>query len=265
MLARLIPLALIALAACNGGSAAPMPDGPASLGVIAGNNQVVPAAPSARLPDPVVAQAVRLPNGQVGFRVLDAVDLLLPPKAYAQTTVNGIPNLVVCVTAPVGGGRAMKAEVPCATTDAAGKATFVFLTDSVAGKTKGIIAAALATGTKVTDSVTATVVAGAVNPNYRGDGITIRPLPATVPENSVQDVYGNAIPFRIIAKDSLVVQDTTVGSIGARTIVSGRIDGVDRIVELRGAGNVLLGRARYSIIAGPNLGTWRTAGLNTSP
>src|SRR4051812_4487469 len=75
-------LSLAALVAaytgCNGGNAAPQPSGPAHLGVIAGNHQTVTVAHAVKLPDPVVAQVVRLPNGQVALRILDA---MLPPKA----------------------------------------------------------------------------------------------------------------------------------------------------------------------------------------
>lgn len=265
MLARLVPLALIVLAACNGGNAAPMPDGPASLGVIAGNHQVVPAAPSARLPDPVVAQAVRLPNGQVGFRVMDAVDMVLPPKAYAQTTtVNGIPNLVVCVTAPVGGGRAMKAEVPCATTDAAGKATFVFLTDSIAGPIRGRIAAALATGTQVTDSVSATVVPGVVDSNYKAGGF-VQQKGDTVMSDAVRDRYGNKLPFRIVSDSFITVADTVAGSLGARrfTFVTPSAP-VERTTDVRGASGARIARMRYGLRPDATFFVV-VAGLNRTP
>jgi hypothetical protein len=258
---RSIPCVLLtALASCGGGSAAPQADGPAHLGVIAGNNQVVPAARSARLPAPVVAQAVLLPSGQVSLRLLDA---LLPEKAYAQTTVNGIAGLVVCATAPTS-GRAMRAEVPCASTDALGKATFVFLTDSVAGVTKGVIAAALASGTKVTDSVSATVLAGAASPTYIAPLTPYMTFPATVPATSVVDTFGNAVAFRIIPDGRIVVQDTTTGSVGARTIVSGPDAQADFFVELRGAGGVAVGKARYRINQGQLLG-FSAGGVNTTP
>jgi hypothetical protein len=258
---RLGTLALLStLAACGGGSAAPQADGPAKLGVIAGNNQVVPAARSARLPDPVVAQAVRLANGQVSLRVLDA---LLPEKAYAQTTVNGIAGLVVCATAPAA-GRAMKAEVPCASTDALGKATFVFMTDSVAGITRGVIAAALATGTKVTDSVTATVMAGAASPTYIAAVTPILGFPYVLPETEVVDAFGNPVPYRVVSDGRLVMRDTTTGSIGARTIVTGPDAQADYWVELTGVNGARVGHARYRVNGGV-LRYFMAGGVNTTP
>jgi hypothetical protein len=248
------------LAACGGGSAAPIADGPVSMGIVAGNHQVVPAGRDPALPQPVVAQVVRGPNGQVSLRLLDA---LLPAKAYAQTTVTGIPNQVVCFSAP-DPKHVMRAEVACASSDALGKATFVLHTDSVAGVSRGQVAAALPTGTKITDSITATVMPGAASPTYRTQIIPILSFPATVPDASVQDAFGNAVAFRIVSDGRIVVQDTTVGSVGARTIVSGPDSNNHFLVELRGAGNVLVGHASYHIVGG-QLETWIAAGVNATP
>jgi hypothetical protein len=79
-----------------------------------------------------------------------------------------------------------------ASSDALGKATFVLHTDSVAGVSRGQVAAALATGTKVTDSVSATVMAGPVDPNFRVPAGIVVNLPAVVAADAVRDVYGNA-------------------------------------------------------------------------
>jgi|SRR5712664_1180747 len=261
---------LLLAAACGGGTA-PLPDGPITAGVITGNHQVVPAAPLAPLPQQVGVQVIRLPNGTMTtLRLLDRVgDALLPPMLFAQTVVNGVPNQAVCQAASRPGERALHADIPCAISDANGKAYLTFLHDSIAGTPIARVGVSTPTGTQITDSVTATVLAGAADPNYYTQSPPITPLPAVVPVTSVQDKYGNAIPFRIVAVGGLVVQDTTTGSVGARTIVSGPEastgpGGAGFIVELRGANNVLLGRGRY-VIHAPNLNGWLAAGVNLTP
>jgi hypothetical protein len=266
---RIGMLALVsAVTACGGGSAAVQADGPVTMGVIAGNFQVVPAARDAALPQPVVAQVVRGPNGQVSLRILDA---LLPEKAYAQTTVTGIPGQVVCFNAP-DPKHAMRAEVACASSDALGKATFVLHTDSVAGVSRGQVAAALATGTKVTDSVSATVMAGPVDPNFRVPAGIVVNLPAVVAADAVRDVYGNAVAFRIVSDGLIGVQDTTTGSVGARTIVSGPppttpvAQPTSGMVELRGMNGALVGHGRYTFDgARTQLRGFSSSGVNSAP
>lgn len=156
---RSLLTALVLAAACGGGSAAPQPTGEPHLGVIAGNHQSIAAAPAVKLPSQVVAQVVRLPNGQVGMttRVLDA---LLPPRAYAQTAVTGIPGAVVCSVAP-DPAHPLTPEVPCTNTDAAGLAYFTFHADSVAGVAKAEVRGTVGGVTHVTDSVEANVLPGA--------------------------------------------------------------------------------------------------------
>jgi hypothetical protein len=148
----------LVLAACSGGSAAPIADGPVHLGVLSGNNQSVSAAPASAntLPAQVVAQVVRLPNGQVAMttRVVDAI---LPPKAWAQTAVNGIAGAVVCAVSP-DPKHGLTPEVPCTNTDAAGKAYFTFHADTLAGVSKAEVRGTVAGVTQVSDSVTATVM-----------------------------------------------------------------------------------------------------------
>lgn len=243
MRTQLLALSLLTMAACGGGSAAPQPDGPVSLGVIAGNNQVVPAAPSARLPENVVAQVVQLPSGRVGLRVLDQVtDAVLPPKAFAQTAVNGIPNQVVCASAPAT-GRAMRAEVACANTDALGKAYFVFLTDSIAGPTRANIAAALPTGTKVTDSVSATVMPGTtatVRVQQRQRVALSSQLALRTVILHAVDAYGNATTPAIAARvpSGWVVSGETVSAPATEgeavlSLTLDRLAIADTVVSLR--------------------------------
>jgi hypothetical protein len=152
-------LALLgAVTACGGGSAAVQADGPPSLSVLSGNNQVVSAAPSVALPLGVVAQVIRLPNGQVSMTTR-VVDAMLPEKAYAQTAVNGIPGAVVCAVAP-DPKHQLTPEVPCTNTDAMGKAYFTYHADTVAGVSKSQVRGTVNGITQVSDSVKATVMPG---------------------------------------------------------------------------------------------------------
>jgi hypothetical protein len=266
-----LALLVTTLAACGGGSAAPIADGPLHAGVVAGNNQVVQAAPQAPLPAPVVAQVIRLANGSVALRILDGV---LPRRAYAQTAVVGVPNQVVCARTP-DPKHALTAEVLCANSDATGKAYFTFHADSLAGTDKAQVALSTATGTLVTDSVQATVVPGAASPTYRMQSNPLLTSPAVVPANAVQDQYGNAVPYRIVADSHIAVQDTTTGSVGARTLVfTAAAINVNTppgyaILELRGANNALVGHLSYRIgDDGSGQGArlqWSTAGVNLTP
>lgn len=168
-------LALFALAiatACGGSNpASPPVSGPVKFGPIAGNHQVVHADVDVRLPQNIAVQVQQTALG-VSVRQLTPLEMFavrteaalaatfLPPMAFAQTGVHGVPNQVVCFgsTDP---RHAMHAEVPCATSDSTGLAYFVPHTDSIAGQSKANVSAALATGTKITDSVTATVLPSA--------------------------------------------------------------------------------------------------------
>jgi hypothetical protein len=251
---------LALLTACGGGSAAPVADGPVKVSVATGNNQTVAAARDARLPKEVGVQAVRLPNGQSGLRLLDA---LLPPKAYAQTGVTSVPGIVACPVSP-DPKHALIPEVPCTSTGADGIAWFTFHHDSVAGRSMAQVRATVDRVTVVTDSVVATILPGPASPTYRTQSVPIQSFPATVAENSVQDQYGNPVPFRIISDGRIVVQDTTTGSVGARTIVAGPDAQTDYTVELRGINGALVGHALYRINNGQLLG-WMAAGVSLTP
>jgi hypothetical protein len=200
--AALALLGLTALAACGGGSAAPMPDGPLNVGVIAGNNQSVTAAPAAPLPLPVVAQVVRLPSGTIALRTR-IVDAVLPEKAYAQTAVVGVPGIVVCARTP-DPKHALTAEVLCANSDAAGKAYFVFRADTVSGTSRAHVAYSSPTGTKVTDSVSATVATAPARDWNTIDGTSYTFGSARIGDtlrvrdriNAVWDKYNNFIYWK---------------------------------------------------------------------
>lgn len=162
-------LALLALPACGGSPVAPPPaSGAARFGAIAGNHQTVHADVFAKLPQNVTVQIVATPLG-VSVRQLSPLEVFavrteaalaatfLPPMAFAQTGVHGVPNQVVCFgsTDP---RHALHAEVPCASSDSLGLAYFVPHADTIAGISRADVSAALPTGTKITDSVTATVL-----------------------------------------------------------------------------------------------------------
>lgn len=202
---RLLVSALALAVACGGGSAAPQPDGPPHLGVIAGNHQTITAAPAVKLPAQVVAQVVQLPNGQVGMttRVINAV---LPPQAFAQTAVHGIPGAVVCSVSP-DPQHPLTPEVPCTNTDASGLAYFTFHADSVAGVAKAEVRGTVAGVTHVSDSVSATVLplpaadfaiflptVDYATIQHVGDTLDLRAATQT----HVEDRYHNSLPSYLI-------------------------------------------------------------------
>jgi hypothetical protein len=261
-LVRAFGTVLVFTAACGSGSAAPIADGPVKVGVMAGNNQTVPAARSARLPKNVGVQAVRLPNGSVALRVLDA---MLPPKAYAQTGVVSVPGVVACPDSP-DPKHALIPEVLCTATGADGIAWFTFHSDSIAGVSKALVKATVNQVTVITDSVLATILPGAASPTYRTSNIPIANFPAIMPAGSVVDQFGNALPFRIVSDGRIVVQGDTVGTVAARTIVAAPANTPSSgyVVELQGANDVLLGRARYLTASG-QLQQWTAAGVSLTP
>jgi hypothetical protein len=156
---RLAILAGMLVAACNGGDAAPQANGPIMVGVTAGNNQTVAAEHLTALPAVVAVQAVQQPNGQVAWHAW-VEDALLPKRAYAQSAVHGVPNLVACGKTPTDPKHTLLPEVPCTNTDATGMAYFTFLRDTTAGTSKAYIAATVNGVTVVTDSVKATITPG---------------------------------------------------------------------------------------------------------
>jgi hypothetical protein len=157
-----LALPLAALVACGGGSAAPQPNGPLALGIIAGQNQVTTAG-SSQLSSPVIGRLVRQSNGRVGFQWIErAVDPLLPPKAFAQGTVvtgSPVPGAVVCaVGAP--DGRGLVPFTPCTNTDANGQATFYFTPGTVAGEATAEIRGTVENQPAVFDTAKAIVMPG---------------------------------------------------------------------------------------------------------
>lgn len=248
------------IAACNGGNAAPQPDGPVLGRVLSGNHQTVVAARDAVLPQRVGVQAYQGANGSVALRVLDA---LLPPKAYAQTAVQGVAGVVVCATAP-DPQHVLHPEVPCTQTGADGLAYFTFHNDSVAGTARANVAGTINTRTVITDSVFATVLPGPASPTYLAAQTPIQNFPATVPATEVQDAYGNPVAYRIVSDGRIVVQGDTVGTVAARTIVSGPNAQADYIVNLQDANGVVVGHARYRITQGV-LQYFMAGGINTTP
>lgn len=149
---------LVSMAACGGGSAAPQPDGPITASVLAGNHQVVTAAPSAPMPQRLAVMAVQQPNGQVSARILNRIgDAILPAKAYAQIGLKGAPNKAMCTAAPHPGEQVQHFDLPCYVTDTTGIAYFVPLTDTIAGKPIARIGFGAPGGTVVTDSTQNTI------------------------------------------------------------------------------------------------------------
>jgi hypothetical protein len=262
-------LVLLSLLACKGTD----PElGPLDGAITEGNNQTVIAG-TTNLPDPVAYQMVRLPNGQVALRRVPLWErLVLPKVAHAQgTVVNGspVPGAVVCA-------EEVPALVPfarCANTDNNGKATFFFKVDTTKkGQYRSDIRGSLNNQPAVFDTVIANVDAGPVNPILALNWSPM-PSPAVLPASSVVDAYGNAIPFRIVTDDTLIVRGDTVGTVAARTVTFGAalVDTVEMRwrgpLQLRGVGSVHLanGYYRVGVENGAPAIFWRIRGLSAAP
>ncbi len=129
-----------------------------------------------------------------------------------------------------------------------------------------VIRAVTLQGTQVVeaDSFTFTVDAGPASTTYDTGDSPITNSPMVVGLNAVQDQYGNAIPFRIVAADPLQVQGTVVGSVDARTVVySGPAPGTGYVVplDLRDSTNTTVGKLRVVILGTGEL-AYRATGLS---
>lgn len=257
---------LMLMAACGSDTA------PADLrlahGIVGGQHQVVTAG-AKQLVSGVVEQLARTESGALTMRRVATTGALLDAR-FDGTVVTGSPvvGAVVCAQNP-STPHTLVAFSQCTNTDTAGKATFFFSPQTAAGTDSAEIRGTVtdANGTvepAVFDTAFATVTAGPVSGTYKIGPGTVRTLPAIVTDSSVQDAYGNPIPFRIVdPAGALVLADTTFGSVGARTIVDGphAEGGVGYVVELRAADGTLLGHARYEITSG-QLGAWLAVGLD---
>jgi hypothetical protein len=236
----------LAIAACSSSSTAPSATR-YNFAVIDGRNQISTAG-DATLQRSITSELTRDPQGQFATRVFD---FFAPAVAYAQTlTLSGTPvaNAIVC-------GREAKPGEPqviplCAFTLADGKAA-----NSVKGGTKAgtyniLFTAQVTAQQPVADSTTVTVIPGPADANFRIIGAILF-SPAVLPADAVRDAFANAVPFRVVGDANITVSDTTTGSVGARTLTfiesTNPNGGTSAIVELRGAGNILVGHLRYHI------------------
>lgn len=267
---RLLTVVLVAgLAACGGTD-----DGPKYLahGIVAGNHQTVVAG-NQRLGAGVTELLTMTADGKLSFHRVESrgeqlLDLVVP-RAYAQTgtvvTGSPVPGAVVCAQ---GGDGGLVPFVQCTNTLSDGTATFFFTPSNVAGEHTSEIRGTVANAPAVFDTAKATVLPAPASPTYRLQNTIILTSPAVIPANAVQDAFGNAVPFRVVSDGRLTVQDTTVGTIAARTVVfdSTAYDGQHHAVELRGAGGVLVGRMDYLIGAEHPPGLqYKTAGVDLTP
>lgn len=269
---RAVIVALAFAVACGDNG----PGGPLNHGIVSGQNQVVAAgagsqASKTTLPEPVVERLTRLSTGQLQLQRVDPERLLdvLVPRAYAQgtkTVVNGspVPGAVVCVDE----ASTLVPFVRCTNTDAQGHATFFFTASTKAGKHTGEIRGTVNNAAAVFDTAVATVIAGPPDPNQQWN-FGPMPSPATMHPQFVGDVYQNAVPFRIVGDGRLTVLGDTVGTVAARTVTftDALRDTVRRVVELRGANDVLVARAKYRLLINDDKTSiqWSIYGLNITP
>lgn len=197
---RMFLACLALLGACKGTE--PSADGPLDGVITAGNNQTVTAG-AASLPDAVAYQMIRLKSGQVALRRVPKdrrdlrqqmergsarlLDLMLPARAWAQTTVNGspVPGAVVCAQ-----------EIP------------------------ELVPFARCTNTDNN------------SPSH------------------LMDRFSNAVPYRLQGDSRLTVQDTTLGSEGARTVTftASSVDSVWRTLPVTGNASAVIARMSYRLV-----------------
>lgn len=202
-------VAAVALAGCGKDSLTPL--GEAVSAIISGNDQRVTAdqvALNDQLTEPVVQQMVRSTSGLVSFATLNATGPIV---------LKGSPIVGAVVCAEGGNGR-LTPFSRCTNTDAEGKATFVFETSTVAGEATAEIRGYLDGKPAVFDTAIATVLPGVPDSNAVNDLIAMRASPAQFLPSHVVDRFGNAAFYRIPADSRLTPDDTTLGSVGARTV-----------------------------------------------
>jgi hypothetical protein len=257
-------LTLTLLAAC--GSSTDVEPTRWNFGIVDGANQKSTAG-TPSLAKPITAQLTRDPQGEFAW-----VDLLLPPKAYAQViNLPGEPvaNAIVC-------GREAKTGEPqvvplCAFTLADGKAANTVVPGTKAGTYDVVFSAQVPSQQPVVDSTSVVVEPGPANPNYHSSTSAYLQSPAVVDPTAVQDQYGNGVPFRIVPDGRIGVGGIVAGTAEARTVTfdaSLYDNAQNHVVELRGSTDQLVGHLRYTVIQGPNgqpQFNWISAGINLAP
>lgn len=242
---------LILVVACSEKSTSPIPGDPVSA-IVAGNNQVVTADyanTTKRLPDPVVQQMVRTTT--TGAVRLVAVSG--SANAGDTMTLNGspVPGAVVC---SAGGNGRLTAFSPCTSTDAQGKAFFVFEPSTTAGEATSEIRGYLNGEAVVFDTAVALITPGAVDSLFFQDAIAQRTSPATFMAAHLMDRFDNSVPYRIPADARLTPVDTVLGSTGARTVtfVAAAVDSTWRTLMLTGEQGVAIAQFAYRLVFGTN-------------
>lgn len=238
--------------------------------VIRGLNQTA-AAGSSKVGNPIVSKLTTAPDGQFASR--SRWNFLRPRVAFAQEiSVKGNPVVGGVVCAPIPKAGEPTPFSICTNTLADGTAPFAYTPGTKAGVYNIKFVAQTETSSLVTDSTTLIVEAGPADPNYRGSlGNPYLHSPAVIDSTAVQDQYGNAVAYRIVSDGRVTVIGTTLGQVDARTIVfdASLYDNVqDHVLELRGAGDALVGRLRYRISQGPDGQPqifWTSAGVNVTP
>ena len=259
-------LTLALAVACND-STTPARYGALKQRVVHGRVQSVVAGTKAA-PQPAIDEVYReqlasVPDSSAAARAF--AWLFVPRIAYAQTSVNIQlqPNVTVCVENPT----PIDPLHDCVMTDSIGQSRFDFPnlpTTAGAyvvkfGATKGVEVATF-------DSVTITVSPASPDPNYSVGSLPLQSSPAVFPANGVRDIYGNAIPYRIVGDARLTVSDTTLGSVGARTVTWSNVtSGQFYTLELRGQGDVLVGRIRYRVQSADQKIDWTAFGTAITP
>lgn len=268
---RIAVLGAVLLAGCGSND-----DGGALVhGIVAGQNQSVVASGTAHLQEGVTWQLARSRNGTITARRLDQLGrFVLPQLAHAQggTVVTGspVPGAVVCANEDGG----LKAFVPCTNTDATGKATF-FFEPKEPTRAKCLVSeirGTLNSRPAVFDTAKACVLPTDPDPTWWFAPVVTKGSTVTLSEFMASDLYGNAIPFRIVADGRIGVVNAIGTEIGARTITftsaliepsTGEAGSPWHETEVRDNKDVLIGHLSYRVIDQSGLAIeWHTYGLN---
>jgi hypothetical protein len=180
-------------------------------------------------------------------------------EASASTEVIAQPNAVYCV------GEDQHDLVPfsrCVTTDDKGNSRIDWINlPTRAGTYCGHLNATMGLEATTFDTACVTIKAGDVVDSLMVSDVGFRAddrmnSPAVFRPMSIQDKYGNGIPYRIVADVDLTPTDTTLGSEGARTVTFDKVDSTWRFTLIVGEQDKPVAQLKYRIVdsnSGPKL------------
>lgn len=167
--------------------------------------------------------------------------------ASASANIKLQPNASACV------GEDQADLIPfsrCVTTDSLGQSRFDFPTlPTKAGRYVAKLNATYGLEATTFDSVVVVVDPALPDSTFKNDALAARTSPASFLATHIVDKFGNAVPFRMVSDSLLTVQDTTLGSAGARTVTfaAAKADSIWRTRAITGA-NGSIARMSYRLV-----------------